>query len=429
MWTWVSGSNITDQPGIYGTKGVPDPLNVPRARGFAASWVDSGGNVWLFGGYSLFYLNDLWMYDPKALEWTWVSGGDSGNETGVYGTKGISDPSNVPPSRAGSECFIDSSDNLWLFGGGTVASLDFYGDLNDLWKFDSTTLQWTWIAGSDIPRRSGHYGTKGLPDPSNAPGGRGHAVSWFDPQGIFWLFGGYGYDSSGTRGSLNDLWKYDLTNLEWTWVSGDDTADRMGIYGTKGQASSLNIPGSRFGHVSWRDSGGMLWLFGGNGFDSAGTESILNDLWKYDPATLEWTWVSGSNIAYQKGIYGTRGFPAQANVPGSRNDGVSWVDSLNYFWLFGGIGNDSTESYGHLNDLWRFDPTAHEWAWIAGGNAHDENGVYGTRGTAASSNIPGARGISTSQLDAGGKLWLFGGSGYDSGGKQGLLNDLWRYSR
>jgi len=35
--------------------------------------------------------------------------------------------------------------------------------------------------------------------------------------------------------------------------------------------------------VSWSDASGNLWLFGGEGFDSTGTEGTLNDLWEYQP--------------------------------------------------------------------------------------------------------------------------------------------------
>ncbi len=37
--------------GFYGTKGVPDPANVPGAREFMATWIDDNGDFWLFGGF------------------------------------------------------------------------------------------------------------------------------------------------------------------------------------------------------------------------------------------------------------------------------------------------------------------------------------------------------------------------------------------
>jgi hypothetical protein len=36
--------------------------------------------------------------------------------------------------------------------------------LNDLWKFDITTNEWTWMSGSSIPNQPGNYGVKGVAD-------------------------------------------------------------------------------------------------------------------------------------------------------------------------------------------------------------------------------------------------------------------------
>jgi len=49
-WTWMVGSNLGNQPGTYGTLGIPAPGNVPGAREFAVNWVDASGSLWLFGG-------------------------------------------------------------------------------------------------------------------------------------------------------------------------------------------------------------------------------------------------------------------------------------------------------------------------------------------------------------------------------------------
>ncbi len=53
----------------------------------------------------------------------------------------------------------------------------------------------------------------------------------------------------------------------------------------------------------------------------------MNDLWRYDPATKQWTWISGSNTINQAGIYGTKGVPDAANVPCARYMSISWADS------------------------------------------------------------------------------------------------------
>jgi hypothetical protein len=62
----------------------------------------------------------------------------------------------------------------------------------------------------------------------------------------------------------------------------------------------------------------------------------LNDLWKYNVSSYQWTWISGSSIANQTGVYGTKGIPSYLNYPGARVYSLSWIDSKDTLWLFGG---------------------------------------------------------------------------------------------
>ena len=249
------------------------------------------------------------------------------------------------------------------------------------------------------------------------------AISWIDGSGNLWLFGGlFAHDSAGNSGNLNDLWRFDGTN--WAWISGATTINQPGVYGTLGVASPSNIPGARGGSASWIDKSGNLWLFGGSGLDSTGAGGSLNDLWKFDGTN--WTWVSGSNTVNQSGVYGTKGTAASSNIPGAREGQISWTDAGGDFWLFGGAGFDSTGAQDALNDLWKFDGT--NWTWVGGANTVRQTGVYGTLGTASSSNVPGARSNAVPGIDSSGNLLLFGGDGLDSTGKTGVLNDLWRYT-
>ena len=63
---------------------------------------------------------------------------------------------------------------------------------------------------------------------------------------------------------MNDLWKY--SNGSWTWISGNNTINIRGIYGTQGIPSSSNYPGARQSAVGVIDSSGSFWLFGGLGY-------------------------------------------------------------------------------------------------------------------------------------------------------------------
>jgi N-acetylneuraminic acid mutarotase len=384
-WTWESGSNTvgsnnTGVSGVYGTLGIAAASNVPCGRESAVSWTDSSGNLWLFGGdgydstgkYG--YLNDLWEFNPASKEWTWVSGANSsgvyGGQSGVYGTLGVAAASNVPGGRVHAVSWIDSSGNLWLFGGGGYDSKGISGELNDLWEFDPSTKEWTWVSGANTVGSAyigafGVYGILGVAAVGNVPGGRQSAVSWTDSSGNLWLFGGFGFDSTGEEGNLNDLWEFNPATKKWTWVSGANTLGlydgQSGVYGTLGVAAAGNVPGGRSGAVSWIDSSGTLWLLGGGGFDSTGEDGYLNDLWEFGPSTKEWTWVGGSysiGTAFigAMGVYGTLGVAAVHNVPGERANAVSWTDSSGNLWLFGGFGVDSTGNYGSLNDLWKYQP-------------------------------------------------------------------------
>jgi hypothetical protein len=208
-------------------------------------------------------------------QWTWVSGNSTLNEPGVYGTKGIAADTNKPGARYGSVSWTDSKGNLWLFGGlaGRMSAKLF----NDLWKFDGTN--WTWVSGDNKLHLRGVYGTKGIANDMNKPGARNGGISWIDSKGNLWLFGGYGYAGTGFLGNLNDLWKFDGTN--WTWVSGDVRAHpyQRGVYGAKGIAADTNKPGARYESVSWIDSKGNLWLFGGQ----RRSNDYFNDLWRFEP--------------------------------------------------------------------------------------------------------------------------------------------------
>jgi hypothetical protein len=339
--------------------------------------------------------------NTNSKQFMWIYGSDSINRYASYGTKGVANPNNNPGSRKDGVSWIDSSNNLFLFGGFT-----YYpgGSFNDLWKFDG--VNWVWISGSNELEQKGIYGEKGIADSKNVPGGRYHPVSWIDSSNNLYLFGGFGFDNSSMRGALNDLWKFDGTN--WSWISGSYKINDPGNYAVKG-ADLNNIPCARNGAVSWIDSSNNLYLFGGN---AGGAKSYgkLNDLWKFD-GTI-WTWISGSEDINQFGHYGSIGTADLNNIPGARENAMSWIDSSNNMYLFGGFGySESSSGYveGYLNDLWRFDGT--HWTWISGSKDKNQPGHYGIKGDPF--NTPGGRYLGITWIDSSNNLYLFGGYGYD----------------
>jgi N-acetylneuraminic acid mutarotase len=143
-WTWKNGSKLVDQGGTYGQKGVPSSGNTPGGRGESVSWVDASGDLWLLGGIGhdqaggWGYLNDLWQHDMTASKWTWMNGSNTSMVSGIYGTKGEPNSMNTPGARYACTSWADASGGLWLFGGyGCTTSSGTYGNLNDLWRYNS----------------------------------------------------------------------------------------------------------------------------------------------------------------------------------------------------------------------------------------------------------------------------------------------------
>ena len=276
--------------GVYGTEGVAAPGNWPGSRFDAVSWVDASGDLWLFGGEGLDSagtfgpLNDLWEYTPATGMWVWMSGANVVNAAGVFGTRGVFAPSDVPGARSGAAGWTDGA-NLWLLGGYGSDAAGNQGSLDDLWEYSGG--EWAWVGGSDAFNDPGFYGAQGLPGTKNYPGSRNGALTWTDPQGAFWLFGGEGYScDQGTVvfGDLDDVWRY--STGQWTWVGGPSYPGSPGAYGAMGSGSSGSFAGGRLWAAGWFGPGGSLWLFGG--FDPRAAlpgayGNLLNDLWQFQP--------------------------------------------------------------------------------------------------------------------------------------------------
>ncbi len=422
-WGWMTGSQAVNQNGTYGTVGTPAPNNTPGGRQNAATWTDSSGDLWLFGGYgedsngTLLPMNDLWKF--SGGEWTWVSGPRIGGQNGTYGTLGVPSVNGTPGARFEAVSWADTAGNLWLFGGIGFDSVGNEASLNDLWKYSAG--KWTWVGGSAVANKNGTYGTIGVADPTNMPGARDQAVVWTNSSGDVWLFGGLGYDESSTTvGMLSDLWTY--TAGQWTWMGGPKVTNQKGVYGTQGVAATSNVPGARFGAYNWIDASGNLWLFGGCAYDSNGNSAVINDLWEYSGG--EWTWVGGSAVGNQRGVYGTQGAASANNTPGARQDGVAWVDATGNAWIFGGNGPYAPNIAGNLNDLWKY--SGGQWTWVSGSNVGNQTSTFGNKGALAPGNTPGGRLFLTRWTDPQGNLWLLGGYGQVPG-TTGNLNDLWMY--
>lgn len=490
-WAWMGGSNGGSQPQVTGKFGVPDVGNIPLARYQATTWTDKSGNFWLFGGDGYvvsggidYGLNDLWEYIPLTHAWAWIAGNSMVGQPGNYGQLATTSAGRFPGGRQGASGWTDNLGNLWLFGGYGQDANGTFALLNDMWKFNPSTAQWTWMSGSSTVSNCfvdgggvthcalpSTYGSLGVPAAGNTPGSREGATTWTDSQGNLWLFGGWSFDvANGVQYFFDEMWEYNVSTNQWTWMGGSNTRSgsacawnvnvwylscgEPGVYGTMGTPTSGNTPGGRSDAAAWIDGSGNFWIFGGTGFDSIGYIGDTQDLWKFNPSTKQWTWMSGNNAlspAYpcdpiylggacsSPSVFGTLGTPAAGNLPTGRDHAVTWKDNNGNFWLFGG----GTEGFPNvvfnnsvaLNDLWQFSTTSNQWTFM-GGNAQplcgmycagNLTGVYGQYQTPAPGNNPGARFASAGWTDTSGNFWLFGGGPPPTAGAAIVNNDLWEY--
>jgi gliding motility-associated-like protein len=225
--------------------------------------------------------------------------------------------------------------------------------------------------------------------------------------GNFWLLGGnQDNDSTGNPYEYDGLWKYDVTTGLWTWMNGPNPLAPPGvsIYGVQGVPSPQNFPanGHNSNHnLTWTDLQGNLWLFGA-GEDAIGSVNLNgypNDLWKYDIATNQWTWMHGPNTSGVLPSYGTLQTPSLVNLPPAPfESGSRWIDNDGNLWMYG----------SEYDAMWKFDISINQWIWMSG----QSQGVtipvnYGTKGVAAVSNTPGSRTIFTSFKDECGNFWFY----------------------
>lgn len=279
---------------------------------------------------------------------------------------------------------------------------------------------WIWKKGPNEPFGIANNGTIGVESASNLPTPRNSGSTFTDINGNLWLFGGFNYQPAPAYHYFNELWKFNPNTNNWTWMKGNSAPNSLGNYGTKGVVASTNTPGARSDAASWVDKNGNFWLFGGDGMDAYGFDGKLNDLWKFDVATNNWVWISGNDYGNAPGNYGAQGVPASNNLPPARSSMASWTDDLGNLWLYGGFD----ESWDYKADLWRYTIASNTWTWMNGSSATNLALNHGTIGITAVTNTPGGRAHSTTWIDAGNNLYLFGGTTNNSN----YYNDLWKYS-
>lgn len=201
-------------------------------------------------------------------------------------------------------------------------------------------------------------------------------------------------------------------------MSGVNTINSLGIYGTITVPAIANFPAGRAETcASWTDAAGDLWLFGGAG--QQGIQIRYNDMWKYNIATNQWTWMKGPSTFNDPGNYGTMGVTAATNNPPSKWIYAKWKDLNNNLWMGQGL-----VGLGNVGTLWKYDITTNNWTWMKGSNTLNSAGVIGAACVASNTlDIPSRLENRTAWTDTCGNFWTFGGISNSV-----YMNDLWHYN-
>jgi gliding motility-associated-like protein len=437
VWTWMNGSDTSGGPGNYGVLGIASDTSVPVARYQSAYWKDKQGNFWMFGGVTwqnapYVEQNDLWKFNPTTNQWAWMNGPQfDGDVNGEFGTMGIPSVNNYPSVRGwGVNCWTDTAGMLWLYGGYGADSNGNRGDLNDLWKYNPYTNEWTWMKGKSTFFETSKFGTKDVFADSVTPGSIQEVKSsWVDKNNSVYLFGGkhlnafaYGYETS------NHMWQYNQSVNQWRWRKGNNAVSVTGAYGAKGIEDTANYPPGRASYTKWADAFGNFYIFGGGRFLNAALNAnqpnMYNDTWKYNPITNAWTWVNGPNVSNTYIGYGPFCIQDSVIFPNPRIENQTAQNDVcvNAFWNFGGFNMLSAKSY---NDLWLFNSLDNDWIRVHGKDTAGFAGNAGQKGIANVTNDIGGRcGVNIWVGNNNNDLWVFGGINYNT---SDVNNDMWRF--
>lgn len=365
-----------------------------------------------------------------SQNWAWLKGPFLVYQESKYGIQNVLSSTNSLGARQGGSSWYLNGD-FYTFGGQGI-SKGAEGYFNDLWKYDSVSKNWVWLKGDTILYSPGHFGTKGIADPANVPCARTSAVSWVY-NNEFYLFGGISLvpdDQGNMIGAYcGDLWKYSPSSNRWTWLQGDSVKNTLPVFGTKGIADPANKPGALTDGIGWsRDN--KLYLYAGSGIQNVPENTNngpYNNVWEYDPANNNWTWLNGSgDVVAQLPYFNINNSNDPANNPGGRSS-LQGVCTGNEFYIFGGrfiLSSVPDFISPTMNDLWKYKHATNTWERVQDA-AYDDAGNYGSLGIPAASNRPPAR-VGGCMSSYNNKLYLFGGA-FPPYADHQMLNDLWNY--
>ncbi|XP_061173538.1 uncharacterized protein LOC133182704 [Saccostrea echinata] len=280
--------------------------NPPERIGHVAVCSDKYMIVW--GGYNDDFnppytekylpANELWIYNTEFKVWYF-------------------ERCNVHPVAASGSTVCLGDGYMYLFGGHAR-----YGNVNDLFRLDLSTLEWEKMTPQDKNEKM-------------TPSPRDKAVSWYYEK-KFYTFGGFGVPTKGymgegksffqdeipeQRGWNNQLCVFDVTTMEWS------IPDNVGPK-----------PSARAAHTAVR-FGSKVYIFGGRHLNLR-----LNDVHCLDLNSLSWS--------------------GRLFIDGCQPEGRSWHTAVglsdNRMFVYGGFTTDCQP----LSDSWILNINSLQWTQL-----------------------------------------------------------------
>jgi hypothetical protein len=354
-WTWLAGHLISYTVFLPGTT-----TELPTL-------FDAGGTVdystskgYLVGGalFSGYFSNMIYELDFKTITWNRLTPyGASSTIPDVFGPRGV--PLPVEQSRPTGRMKAASwsvNGLVYLYGG----TFNFWELFNDLWVYNISSSQWTWINGEysngTMNQSSvsivGKYG-RGVPQAQVWPPGRFSSPSWAYGQNSnisLFFIGGFGIFNDSTQKFFNnswsklghDIWRYEIQTGYWYWVGGQSTsAPGMNLTST---GSPNNYPPSIVTSslaCSTRD--GNLW------FINSKTYNPYAYLWFFNTSILTWSLVYQMQTTLEYRI-------------SNMNDGGLIMVGSDFLFVYE-ISFDYTKA---TNALYYYYIPTKKWNWVSG---------------------------------------------------------------
>jgi hypothetical protein len=186
----------------YGEKGNFSSHNWPGGRRGAITWISEDGKLLgLIGGGALYFTpvnqlaggSDVWIYDLRIKQWSWVAGYSFSADLQNTNPYFELNPGKINENTYG----MASNGDIYLLGLGS-------DNTKWLWKFDSRSYLWKNIIQID--------------NSPNVPAYRIQGNLIVNGDKHIFLLGGREISSLQ---SFDDFWGFHIPSAKWVWISGN----------------------------------------------------------------------------------------------------------------------------------------------------------------------------------------------------------------